>query len=547
MVLSACVKQPVAHSLFRWRSLSAASDTLIVHLERGVIQVSPDSVFALTLDSLKHEIARSPAPSQLEARCCYWSAVLATRRHAEGDTVRRLTVRAIELCDSAAYPYDMARFRHLEALMLFRDNSFRQHEVFRDCYDYFAEQKDGFMTAWLALDLGKLYLDIGDLKRANLYYSLADSLLECNRIDDWHIKTSLNNANVLHLLGNNEAALAKLDSLLVNPVAQRDTSFYAEVLIDKYMISGDKSSLDAANALMRVNLPPSVRRTLDLAMANRFYSEGRIAEAVPHLDRLLSLPREGLPADELCDIFGIAARVYDAMGMADSANVYYRQIAVLQDSMLSRNESLNILNSEVREEIAKNDEKRENELKQERLRTWLVVLALLLVAGTALFYLYRRMQSHRLATLRTNLELERERRKVVSLALAMTEKDNVLEAVLSDISEMKKGGEIGEAQIRQLEQNVKMHLIGRQDWEDFKVLFEKVHPGFSSLLKATYPAVTEGDIRLSIYLKAGMNTKQIARMLQLQPDSVKKNRQRLRRHLGLTADQSLEDLLRSLG
>lgn len=121
----------------------------------------------------------------------------------------------------------MARFRHLEALMLFRDNSFRQHEVFRDCYDYFAEQKDGFMTAWLALDLGKLYLDIGDLKRANLYYSLADSLLECNRIDDWHIKTSLNNANVLHLLGNNEAALAKLDSLLVNPVAQRDTSFYA--------------------------------------------------------------------------------------------------------------------------------------------------------------------------------------------------------------------------------------------------------------------------------------------------------------------------------
>ncbi len=129
----------------------------------------------------------------------------------------------------------------------------------------------------------------------------------------------------------------------------------------------------------------------------------------------------------------------------------------------------------------------------------------------------------------------------------MTEKDNVLEAVLFDISEMKKGGEIGEAQIRQLEQNVKMHLIGRQDWEDFKVLFEKVHPGFSSLLKATYPAVTEGDIRLSIYLKAGMNTKQIARMLQLQPDSVKKNRQRLRRHLGLTADQSLEDLLRRLG
>lgn len=176
--------------------------------------------------------------------------------------------------------------------MLFRDNSFRQHEVFRDCYDYFAGKKDGFMTAWLALDLGKLYLDIGDLKRTNRYYALADSLLECNRRYDWHIKTSLNNANVLHLLGNNEAALAKLDSLLVNPVARRDTSFLAEVLIDKYMISRDKPSLEEANALIKFNLPSSVRRTLDLAMADRYYSEGRIAEAMPHLDRLLSLPQK---------------------------------------------------------------------------------------------------------------------------------------------------------------------------------------------------------------------------------------------------------------
>ena len=509
--------------------------------------MSPDSVFARALDSLKCEIVRCPDPAQLEARCCYWSAILDTRRNVSKDSVRRLVSRSIELCDSASYPYDMTRFRHLEGLLLFPDNSFRQHEAFRDCFDYFSSQGDGFMTAWLALDLGRLYLDIGDLKRAGWYYSLSDSILDLIGIDDWHIKTSLNNANVLHLMGKNKEALAKLDSLLANPVARRDTGFCVNVLINKYLMSGDSEALVEACGLMHPGIPVSVRMDLNLALSGWYCSEGHAAEALPCLEWLLSLPREGRPADEIRDVYGIAARVYDATGRADSANFYYRQIAVLQDSMLSRNESLNILNSEVREEIAKNDEKRENELKQERLRTWLVVLALLFVAGVALFYLYRRMQSHRLATLRTSLELERERRKVVSSALAMTEKDNVLEAVLSDISEIKKGGEIGEAQIRQLEQNVKMHLIGRQDWEDFKVLFEKVHPGFSSLLKTTYPAVTEGDIRLSIYLKAGMNTKQIARMLQLQPDSVKKNRQRLRRHLGLTADQSLEDLLRSLG
>ncbi|HBC21509.1 MAG TPA: hypothetical protein DC009_05405, partial [Porphyromonadaceae bacterium] len=217
LILSACVKQQVAHPLFRWKSLSTASDALIVHLEWGMIRVSPDSVFARALDSLKCEIVRCPDPAQLEARCCYWSAILDTRRNVSKDSVRRLVSRSIELCDSASYPYDMTRFRHLEGLLLFPDNSFRQHEAFRDCFDYFSSQSDGFMTAWLALDLGRLYLNIGDLKRGGRYYSLSDSILDLIGIDDWHIKTSLNNANVLHLMGKNKEALAKLDSLLANP------------------------------------------------------------------------------------------------------------------------------------------------------------------------------------------------------------------------------------------------------------------------------------------------------------------------------------------
>ncbi|MDE7343980.1 MAG: hypothetical protein K2N19_08205, partial [Muribaculaceae bacterium] len=60
------------------------------------------------------------------------------------------------------------------------------------------------------------------------------------------------------------------------------------------------------------------------------------------------------------------------------------------------------------------------------------------------------------------------------------------------------------------------------------------------------PEVTEGDIRLAIYIRAGLTTKQISRMLLLQPDSVKKNRQRLRRHLHLDSAVSLEDFLRSI-
>lgn len=69
---------------------------------------------------------------------------------------------------------------------------------------------------------------------------------------------------------------------------------------------------------------------------------------------------------------------------------------------------------------------------------------------------------------------------------------------------------------------------------------------FHKRLKADYPELTEGDLRLATYIKVGMQGKQIARMLMLQPDTIRKNRQKLRRHLRLESEESLEDFLRTI-
>ena len=73
-----------------------------------------------------------------------------------------------------------------------------------------------------------------------------------------------------------------------------------------------------------------------------------------------------------------------------------------------------------------------------------------------------------------------------------------------------------------------------------------MHPSFAGKLKSAWPSRSEGDIRLATYIRIGLPSKQIARMLHLQPDSVRKNRQRLRHRMGLAPDESLEDRLRNL-
>lgn len=536
--------------MFKWKPTSTVADSLTVHLEWGFINTFPDSVFISMLDSLKDETARHDnfkhRSKQIKARYHYWLAIYESR-HMNWSLARSHIKKAIELCDSSIYVYDMVRFKYLESLFIHQANDYEQYKIVKECQDYFEKTHDDFMYAWLALNIGEICMHIGELKRANHYYSTADTLLKKLRLENWHLKTSLNNANILFRLGNTKSSVTILDSLLSNPIASKDTGFYADVLISRYSIIKNKETLIKAESLLNSKLPFSIRLKIILALATHYSDENRQADVIRNLYTAMLLADSNSTLEQQCATYKLATEIYDQFGIKDSADIYFRKLSLLQDSLLAKNSSFNILNNEAREEIAKNDEQREHKIKIERMWTWLVIILIVFIAGITMFIVYHRLQSHKMANLRACLELEQERRKAVSSALAMTERDNVLKSVLSDISEMKESGEIGESKINRLEQNLKMHLSGRQDWENFKIIFEKVHPRFSTILKERYPSVSEGDIRLAIYLKAGMTTKQIARMLFLQPNSVKKNRQRLRRHMGLDADESPEDILRNIG
>lgn len=244
------------------------------------------------------------------------------------------------------------------------------------------------------------------------------------------------------------------------------------------------------------------------------------------------------------DAYVTCADVYRRLCMDDSLNAYCRRIYLTQDSVLSHSYAVNVLNSEARMDMLRNEERHKAEKKEERMWILLSGTVTLLLAGIVLSDTRLRMQRHKIEELKSRHELELERRRLVSSALVMTEKDNFLESMLGDIAEIKRSPDIRH-KLGLLEQSLRLHLSGREDWDVFKAMFDKVHPSFSANLKHGYPRLTEGDIRLAIYLKSGLTTKQIVRMLLLQPDSVKKNRQRLRRHLELDSGVSLETFLRS--
>ncbi len=72
---------------------------------------------------------------------------------------------------------------------------------------------------------------------------------------------------------------------------------------------------------------------------------------------------------------------------------------------------------------------------------------------------------------------------------------------------------------------------------------EQSNQHFQLQLKSRFPELTPYDLRLCTYLKSNLSTKEIAVLLNITPDSVKKAKHRLRKKIGAFPDVDWKALL----
>lgn len=95
------------------------------------------------------------------------------------------------------------------------------------------------------------------------------------------------------------------------------------------------------------------------------------------------------------------------------------------------------------------------------------------------------------------------------------------------------------------EQTKNMHslqnaqILTPDDWEKFKMLYEKVHPGFFARVRQNYPEITTAEKRLLALLRLKHENESIAHILGISTDSVRKSKQRLRKKLSDIDDAEL--------
>ena len=97
-----------------------------------------------------------------------------------------------------------------------------------------------------------------------------------------------------------------------------------------------------------------------------------------------------------------------------------------------------------------------------------------------------------------------------------------------------------------IDEIIKNHFTTDNEWNNFKLHFEKVHPKFFEKLKQLCSILTEENLKMCAYIKMGMTVKQTAQLLHVEQRSVIMSRARIKEKMQLPKDEQLVDFIRKM-
>ncbi|MEY4011073.1 MAG: hypothetical protein RIT22_197 [Bacteroidota bacterium] len=95
----------------------------------------------------------------------------------------------------------------------------------------------------------------------------------------------------------------------------------------------------------------------------------------------------------------------------------------------------------------------------------------------------------------------------------------------------------------EIKKAIKINAINKHEWETFETNINQIHKEFITNLSNKYSTLTPKDIKLCIYLKMNLSSKEIAPLMNISFRGVELHRYRLRKKLGLVQDENLTKFL----
>lgn len=480
---------------FDWASGDAAADRL---LELADYYESPNVEDWEALDSTLAIVAEMDGSAPGAA---LWAKSRLTQVTDESpEYAATLDSMALAAIDSAKSLYLYSRIRFDMTRLL--DDPARQAKDYSGLLEYFAGVRDSLRMIYTLYEIQNVYTQVWDdstqiaclreIKRLT-----PDSLPLMRDIMDFNI---LSMSRMKSDTPGYRAMLADMQSK--RPLMDKLPEMGTMVYTDLYRLNGNEAYMDTA-----------------AVYASMVAGSGHPVLLIHDLYRL---------------------RLLDSRQMLDSARIHAQKL------MASIGKSGGIFNMEITRELIRHYGITGDTAAVARLRQQLSTDSLVVAAMDKANDMSRLKAGREMEALSLSLHRERD---VADTGMRMIFISLILVAITLSVVAFIAYRRVHRRQKRALEASllhtsrqlaaVCLRSAGNDDsekiagMEAFETAFTQVRPGFTEELLRRHPGLTAYELRLCSLLSIGLDTKEIARILSIQPDSVKKSRQRLRSKLSI--------------
>jgi DNA-binding CsgD family transcriptional regulator/tetratricopeptide (TPR) repeat protein len=286
-----------------------------------------------------------------------------------------------------------------------------------------------------------------------------------------------------------------------------------------------------------------------LGQAN--YFEGKQAKGIALLDSALKIATKLKEPYRVMEIHGHIYDCYISTNDYKNALAHYTRMRVMRDSLKVLDNVKQISELQVKYETAKKDkeisllnDKAEIEALQ---RNAIILVLILLVTIAALFYIKEKKRKDLLISEKLLLdeELKNAGLELLYFTENLKQKNEVIEEFKAEIEHLQLQ-HISAADRENLDNLIKAHIMTDENWDSFKKLFAKVHTGFFDAIKQKFPYITATDARILSLIKLQLSNNEMANMLGITVEGVKKSKQRLRKKIELNKDESIETIVAAI-
>ncbi|MFD1615074.1 tetratricopeptide repeat protein [Gelatiniphilus marinus] len=292
-------------------------------------------------------------------------------------------------------------------------------------------------------------------------------------------------------------------------------------------------------------------------VASAYLGKKEYQKAITHYTKAIKLADSIASMDNLSDNYKERAEAYGKSGNYKNAVQDYKTHITLNDSLFNVakaqqiEELRTIYETEKKEQeitLQKNEiDLLEQKAKVSNLQNLLLGGGLLLSLALVAFGSYgfrQKLKRHSVEKEKLDNELAFKKKELTTYALNLARKNEVLEGLKQKAQELKT--QQNQDGYQHLIRTIDFDLKDDNNWENFSKYFQQVHKDFNRNVKQKFPEVTPNELRLMSLLKMNLSSKEIASILNISNEGIKKARYRIRKKLGLNAKESLENLILSI-